>query len=175
MKIQILVFLLAAAAAAMAILTQSAAAVRDQKLIETTCKNTPDYKLCITIIMADPSSPRKELPDLALVVVADIKNTTIHTLATIDALKKTSPPKLAPPLNKCKEVYTVVLEANIPVAEQATWGNPKFAENAMADTKIEVVNCEKAFKGVAPSPLSAENKYMADVASIARGIIRNLL
>ncbi|KAH6771622.1 hypothetical protein C2S52_005707 [Perilla frutescens var. hirtella] len=153
----------------------SARNVNDQNLIETTCKNTPDYNLCTAIIRADPKSAAAELQDLGLIVVAAIKKRTQQVMATIDSLTKTSPKNLLPPLKQCRKYYNAVLVGNIPVAEQTVWGNPKFAETAMADTKNEAEWCEEQFQGVAPSPLTADNKYVADAAAVARGIIRNLL
>lgn len=154
----------------------SAGGRKDQRLIETTCKNTPDYHLCISVIRADPKSATAELPDLALIVVAEIKKKTEEIIVSIEHLNKTGTKEMQTPLKKCRSFYNAVMVGNIPVAEKATWGNPKFAETAMADTKIEAEACERAFQKVPmPSPFTKENKYIADVAAVARGIIRNLL
>ncbi|XP_057806109.1 cell wall / vacuolar inhibitor of fructosidase 1-like [Salvia miltiorrhiza] len=152
------------------------AARKDQQLIETTCKNTPDYHLCIAVITADPSCRAAPLQDLALIVVAEIKKKTVEIIKEIEHLKKSGPKEMQPALKKCRSYYNAVQVGDIPVAEQATWGNPKFAETAMADAKIEAEMCEDAFLKVPnPSPFTKQNKYIADVAAVARGIIRNLL
>lgn len=147
--------------------------VKDMRLIETTCKNTPHYKLCMSIIMADSSSPGKVIQDLALVVVAHMKKTVIEMVDKIERLKQGSPKEVVAALQKCKDIYEEVVDVLIPEAERATWGNPKFAENAVADIKIEARLCENGFQH--PSPLSADNKYLQDVSDVARGVIRNLL
>ncbi|XP_042023695.1 cell wall / vacuolar inhibitor of fructosidase 1-like [Salvia splendens] len=164
-------------AAAMVIQASAARGRRkDEQLIETTCTNTPDYELCIKVIRADPNCASAPLQDLALITVAEIKRKTEAIIVEIEKLQKSGEEKMQPALTKCRSYYNAVMVGNIPVAEQTTWGNPKFAENAMADTKNEAVMCEKAFDKIpTPSPFTAENKYIADVAAVARGIIRNLL
>ncbi|KAH6781615.1 hypothetical protein C2S52_001630 [Perilla frutescens var. hirtella] len=148
---------------------------KDQNLIETTCKNTPDYKLCTSIIRADRGAAAADVPGLGLIVVAVVKKKTQEMLATINKQSKSAAKKLLPPLRRCKEVYKAVLEGDIPVAETAIRGNPKFAETAMADARIEANLCERAFEGVAPSPFTSQNNYVENVAAVARAIIRNLL
>ncbi|KAK9939822.1 hypothetical protein M0R45_016506 [Rubus argutus] len=59
-------------------------------------------------------------------------------------------------------------------ANQAiTTGNPKFAEQAMNEAANEANSCEDEFSR--GSPLTYENKAVADVAGVASAIVRILL
>ncbi|KAL3641876.1 hypothetical protein CASFOL_012691 [Castilleja foliolosa] len=146
----------------------------DQTLIETTCKRTPNYPLCIKTIRAEPTSSNADVAGLGLILVQAVKTKSKMALSSARRLGKTQP-KMAKPLKECADVYKAVIEADVPMAEQSIRGNPKFAENGMADAAVEADVCEAAFRGVAKSPLTAENNAVRDVAVVARAIIRNLL
>ncbi|KAL8486088.1 hypothetical protein ACS0TY_022989 [Phlomoides rotata] len=146
----------------------------DQNLIETTCKRTPDYRLCTAIIRANPDGGAADLPGLGLIVVDVVKQKSHEALSIINKLTKSGQPKLRPALRRCTEVYKAVLEGDIPVVSQSIWGNPKFAETAVADAGAEAGLCDEAVGGKVPE-LSKVNNYVVRVAGVARAIIRNLL
>ncbi|GFP97225.1 cell wall / vacuolar inhibitor of fructosidase 1 [Phtheirospermum japonicum] len=146
----------------------------DQNLIETTCKHTPNYPLCIKTIRAEPTSAGADVAGLGFILVEAVKAKSKVALSAARRLSRTQP-KLAKPLKECADVYKAVIEADVPEAEQSVRGNPKFAENGMADAAVEADVCEAAFKGVAKSPLTAANNAVRDLAVVARAIIRNLL
>lgn len=149
---------------------------KDQNLIETTCKNTPNYHLCMTTLRANRGSASADVAGLGLIMVGAVKAKSKEALSAINKLSKSGQPKLSQALHQCKEVYNAVLEGDVPEAEQAVRGNPKFAENGMADAAVEADTCEGAFEGVvAKSPLSGVNTAVRDLAVVARAIIRNLL
>ena len=70
-----------------------------------------------------------------------------------------------------------VVKADVPSAIQALdGGQPKFAEDGMADTVVEAEACERSFSGRGQkSPLTQMNKDIENVANVARAIIRMLL
>lgn len=135
-------------------------------LIETTCKNTPNYQLCINTLRGSPESATADVAGLALIMVDAVKGKTEQALSTVN---KSAQPKL----QRCTNYYNAVLKADVPMAEAALRkGDPKFAEQGMSDAATEADLCERT---VAPSPLSAVNKDLRDLALVATAIIRNLL
>lgn len=146
-------------------------------LIETTCKSTPNYRLCATTLKANPgSNTAGDVADLGLIMVAAVKAKSREALSTIQKLIRRRQPKLSQALERCAEVYKAVVEGDVAVAEQVLRGNPKFAETAMAGVAVEADTCDGAFEGVVVrAPLSGINKAVHDLATVARAIIRNLL
>ncbi|EYU45481.1 hypothetical protein MIMGU_mgv1a021463mg, partial [Erythranthe guttata] len=130
--------------------------IKDQNLIATTCKNTPNYRLCINTLQADRGSAAADVAGLGLIMVAAVKEKSKEALSTVNKLlvKSGSNPKKA--LQQCRDAYKAVLEGDVPEAEQSLRGNPKFAENGMADVAVEADSCEAAFGG--KSPLTVVNK-----------------
>ncbi|XP_052620057.1 cell wall / vacuolar inhibitor of fructosidase 1 [Lactuca sativa] len=151
-------------------------AMADRQFIENTCKSTPSYNLCLSILLANPKSQNADLTGLALFVVDAVKNKGVKTLQQIDSLKK-SMPELTPTLMQCGDVYKIVVGVDVPLTINAlNLGNPKFGEDGMADTTIESQACERSFQEHGQtSPLTNMNKDMEDVANVARAIIRMLL
>ncbi|KAI3522649.1 hypothetical protein L1887_00597 [Cichorium endivia] len=151
-------------------------ATADRLLIENTCKGTPSYNLCLSILLADPNSQNADLTGLATIVVYAVKNNGYQTLQQIVALKK-SQPELTAALTQCGEVYKAVVDVDVPLSINAlNLGNPKYAEDGMADTAVESQACERSFQDHAQtSPMTNANKAMEDVANVARAIIRMLL
>ncbi|GFQ04444.1 cell wall / vacuolar inhibitor of fructosidase 1 [Phtheirospermum japonicum] len=150
--------------------------LKDQTLIETTCKNTPNYQLCISTIHASPSSAGADVAGLGLIVVDAVRAKTEAATSAIDKLKQLHP-DMTRALEKCRDTYDAVLKADVPEAVAALKkGIPKFAESGMADVAWEAEICEGGFKEVgAESPLRGVNKDLHDLAEVAVGIIRNLL
>ncbi|KAL7080831.1 hypothetical protein ACP275_14G002700 [Erythranthe tilingii] len=146
--------------------------IKDQNLIATTCKNTPNYRLCINTLQADRGSAAADVAGLGLIMVAAVKEKSREALSAVNKLlvKSRTNPKA---LQQCRDAYKAVLEGDVPEAEQSLRGNPKFAENGMADVAVEADSCEAAFGG--KSPLTVVNKAVRDLAVVARAIIRNLL
>ncbi|XP_022883514.1 cell wall / vacuolar inhibitor of fructosidase 1-like [Olea europaea var. sylvestris] len=118
-------------------------------------------------------SINEDVAGLGLIMVAAVKAKAKETMKAITKLK-VSRPELRIALNDCSDRYNAILVGDVPEAEQALRGNPKFAENGMADSSIEAVACEENFKKV-KSPLTGFNNKMRDLSDVARAIIRNLL
>lgn len=77
-------------------------------------------------------------------------------------------------MDQCNLSYKAILEGDVPEAYAGLPGNPKFAENGVADAKIEASICEDEFPE-GQSPLTSLNQRMEKICDIARAIIRNLL
>ncbi|XP_027339316.1 cell wall / vacuolar inhibitor of fructosidase 1-like [Abrus precatorius] len=144
----------------------------DVKLIEDTCKQTPNPNLCVQLLKADPRSSGADIEGLALILVDVIKGKANEALNKINQLLKGKVEKNA--LISCAGKYKAILEADVPQATEALkTGNPKFAEDAASDSAVEATSCEKGFSG--KSPLTNENNGMNDVANVTRAVVRLLL
>lgn len=148
----------------------------DKRLIESTCKATPSYNLCISTLLSNPKSSSGDVRDLGIIMVGATKAKATRAIQHIKSLY-TSHPELRRSLNECAQMYLAVVRADVPSAMQALdGGQPKFAEDGMADTAVETQACERSFSGRGQkSPLTQMNKDIENVANVARAIIRMLL
>ncbi|XP_015867826.2 cell wall / vacuolar inhibitor of fructosidase 1 [Ziziphus jujuba] len=148
----------------------------DEKLIESTCRQTPNYDLCVSSLKSDPKSSTADVPGLALILVNLIKSKATETLNQIDSLLKRGPgagEKQA--LDSCHSKYHAILEGDVPQAIEAlTKGNYKFAEDGANDAANEANSCESDFPS-GSSPLTDMNKYVHDVSAIAATVVSTLL
>nr|AFK44620.1 unknown [Lotus japonicus] len=145
----------------------------DAQLVAKTCKNTPYPSACPQFLQADPRSSSADVTGLALIMVDVIQAKTNGVLNKISQLLKGGGDK--PALNSCQGRYNAILKADIPQATQALkTGNPKFAEDGVADASVEANTCESGFSS-GKSPLTSENNGMHIATEVARAIIRNLL
>ncbi|VVA94682.1 unnamed protein product [Arabis nemorensis] len=97
-------------------------------------------------------------------------------LNTIGQIKQAYKTKLSfkHALDECNFAYKVIVKDGLPEADEALPGNPKFAEDGVADCKTEASICEDGFsKG--QSPLTSSNQRMEKISDIARAIVRMLL
>ncbi|KAL3351192.1 hypothetical protein AABB24_019677 [Solanum stoloniferum] len=149
----------------------------NNNLVETTCKNTPNYNLCVKTLSLDKRSQTAgDITTLALIMVDAIKSKANQAANTISKLRHSNPPQAwKDPLKNCAFSYKVILTASMPEAIEAlTKGDPKFAEDAMVGTSGDAQECEDNFKSKSP-PLSKLNIDVHDLSDINRAIIRNLL
>ncbi|KAK7348026.1 hypothetical protein VNO80_22574 [Phaseolus coccineus] len=147
----------------------------DESLIESTCKKTPNYNLCLQYLKANPGSSTASVSGLALIMVNVMKAKAYDALKIIhDLQKKGAGPKQQGALKSCASNYNAVLVADIPEATEALQkGDPKFAENGANDAANEATYCEDEFSG--NSPLTKQNNAMHDVAAVTAAIVRLLL
>ncbi|KAI3706895.1 hypothetical protein L6452_24950 [Arctium lappa] len=150
--------------------------IGDRRLIESTCKATPSYNLCLSTLLSNPKSSSGDVSDLGLIMVGATKVKATLAIQRIKTLYR-SHPELRRSLNECAQVYMAVVKADVPSAVQALdGGQPKFAEDGMADTAVEAESCERSFSGRGlKSPLTQMNTDIKNVANVARAIIRMLL
>lgn len=149
--------------------------INGSDLVESTCKRTPNYELCVKVVSADPRAQgAADMATLAMIMVDAVKAKSEETATMINNLQKTRP-DLKTPLEECAFQYKVILTASIPEAHDALRkGNPKFAEDGVAGSSGSAQECELGFqKG--QSPLTAFNTQVHDLSDVARAIIRNLL
>ncbi|KAI3792257.1 hypothetical protein L2E82_06132 [Cichorium intybus] len=151
-------------------------AMGDRKLIESTCKATPSYNLCLSTLLSNPKSSSGDVSDLGLIMVGATRVKATQAIQHIKSLYR-SHPELRRSLNQCAQMYMAVVKADVPSAIQALdGGQPKFAEDGMADTAVEAQACERSFSdGGHKSPVTVMNKGVENIANVARAIIRMLL
>ncbi|KAH0676604.1 hypothetical protein KY285_024405 [Solanum tuberosum] len=115
---------------------------------KTTCKNTPNYNLCLKTLLHDERSASGDITTLALIMVDAIKakaNQGAEIISTL--LNSNHPEEWTVPLKKCAFSYKVILTVSLPLAIEAlTKGNPKFAEDCMVGCFGDSQNCEENFK-----------------------------
>lgn len=150
----------------------------DEKLIESVCKNTPNFDLCVSSLKSDPKSSTADVPGLAIIMVHIIKEKAAKALNRIRELLKKGPggSKEKQALSSCANRYNAIIEADVPEAIEAlTRADYKFAEDGIADAAVEADACEHGFSSLGSSPLTEMNKDMNEVSNVARAIVRTLL
>ncbi|XP_010549010.1 PREDICTED: cell wall / vacuolar inhibitor of fructosidase 1 [Tarenaya hassleriana] len=159
--------------AAVVVMTMMSGVRSDEVFIEKTCKQTPNYNLCVSLLKSDPRGSSADTTGLALILVDHIKATATETLKKISRLYKKRR-ELREPLVSCTSKYKAILEADVPSAVEAlSKGVPKYAEDAVVDAGVEASICERGFHG--KSPLTALTKSLEDISDVARPIVRMLL
>ncbi|KAJ4886784.1 hypothetical protein Rs2_26532 [Raphanus sativus] len=142
-------------------------------IVDKTCKQTPDYTLCLSLLRSDPSSASADTVGLGLILVNKIKALGTQTLGQINVAYKTKP-MLKRQLDECKLRYKTIVDADVHTAIIAIKGNPKFAESAVVDAGVEASVCEGGFpKG--QSPLTGLTQKMNKICDVTRAIVRMLL
>ncbi|KAG4180587.1 hypothetical protein ERO13_A10G174050v2 [Gossypium hirsutum] len=135
----------------------------DINLIQTNCKKTPFYDLCVLTLKSDPR-------------IVNAK--AIATLNQISALlKSVKDPTLEKALEGCIVSYNTIIQGDIPVAIDAIEkNNPKFAVQSATDAGNEAQACENSFAEKASnSPIFSGNKAVHDLSVLLQSIASLLL
>lgn len=144
-------------------------------LIDDTCAHTPYPEACKSAVRSDPRGGTDDVAKLGLIVVdklADSSNKDVVKIKSLIGSEKD--PKVKKALTVCSDNYKFILESLIGSASQAfSFGNPKFAEDAMNESKRVTEECESGFDG--KSPITAENTVAKELSAVASGIARLLL
>nr|AGC75063.1 vacuolar invertase inhibitor [Solanum lycopersicum] len=153
----------------------------NNNIIRATCRETPYYSLCLSVLESDPRSYKAEGSDdittLGLIMVDAVKSKSIEIMKKLKELEKSNP-EWRVPLNQCYMVYNTVLRADVTVAVEALKrGVPKFAEDGMDDVVVEAQTCEFSFNYYNKSdfPISNMSKDIVELSKVAKSIIRMLL
>ncbi|KFK39050.1 hypothetical protein AALP_AA3G194200 [Arabis alpina] len=128
--------------------------------VDKTCKQTPHYTLCLSLLRSDPSSSTANTAGLSLFLVDKIKALGITTLRHIDRAYEMKP-MLKRPLDKCNSRYKRIVGEYVKTAITAIKGNPKFAEGAIASFSIEASLCEEGFAKELIKPVHEEGQIWA--------------
>ncbi|XWS38915.1 hypothetical protein CRYUN_Cryun18bG0004400 [Craigia yunnanensis] len=146
-------------------------------LIETTCKQTPFFDLCVSTLQADPRSSSADVAGLAHIAADSVNAKATATLNQITGLLKSAgDPNLLKALQGCVDKYNAIIQADIPVAIEAiVKGNPKFAVSSATDAANEAQNCENSFANPPNSPITDSNKAVHDLSTVLESIASLLL
>ncbi|MBA0749719.1 hypothetical protein Gogos_003617 [Gossypium gossypioides] len=150
----------------------------DINLIQTTCKKTPFYDLCVLTLKSDPRSSTADVSGLARIVADSVNAKAIATLNQISALlKSVKDPTLEKALEGCIVSYNTIIQADIPVAIDAIEkNNPKFAVQSATDAGNEAQACENSFaEKPSNSPIFSGNKAVHDLSVVLQSIASLLL
>ncbi|KAL3508194.1 hypothetical protein ACH5RR_033576 [Cinchona calisaya] len=143
-------------------------------VINYTCRKTPNFQLCTSILRSNPKSGGTDVTGLGLIMVGSLESKANSALQTIKLLLKTEP-HLKIPLTQCIKKYSFILKYDVTEAFEALrLGDPKFGEDSMNDSAMVVQECEDGFKHCT-SPISNVNKDAHDISAVAAAIIRLLL
>ncbi|KAK8548860.1 hypothetical protein V6N13_054372 [Hibiscus sabdariffa] len=146
-------------------------------LIETTCKTTPFYNLCISALQSDPEGPSADIPGLARIGANKVKAKATATLRQIRAsLKEAKDPSLKTALLDCVDFYNAIVEYDVPMAIDAVVkGDPKFGVQGLNDAANEALACARRFENLPKSPIEGNNKVVHDLSAVVASIIALLL
>ncbi|MCD9640846.1 hypothetical protein HAX54_026552 [Datura stramonium] len=148
---------------------ETISSINNNNLVETTCKNTPNYNLCLKTLLPDERSASGDITTLALIVVDAIEAKAKQASEIISMLRNSNPPAAwRVPLKECAFSYKVILTVSLPEAIEAlTKGNPKFAEDGMVGCLGDSQDCEENFKS-SISPLTALNSAVHELSGLVR-------
>ncbi|XVF66079.1 hypothetical protein PTKIN_Ptkin10aG0005500 [Pterospermum kingtungense] len=146
-------------------------------IIESTCKKTPSFDLCVSTLQADPRSSSADVADLARIAADTVNAKATATLNQITLLLTTATdPNLKKALQDCVDKYNAIIKADIPTAIDAiVKGNPKFAISSATDAANEAQSCENGFADPLKSPITDSNKAVHDLSSVLESIASSLL
>ncbi|MED6172464.1 hypothetical protein PIB30_050341 [Stylosanthes scabra] len=166
MKTITLFFLIALTSSPSTIHCRTLIIPNDANLIESTCRRTPNYNVCIQSLKSNPASLSADVRGLALIMVKVMASKANDGINIIRELQRSGPSSA---LNSCAGKYNAILVGDIPQATQALQGgNAKFAESAANDVANEATFCENGFAG--RSPITTQNNVMRDVSVVTAAI-----
>lgn len=151
--------------------------IRVDNLIEQTCKETPNYDLCISSLQSDPRSSNSDVKELAIIMIDVIKDKATQTLNHINHLLNNSSSSqnigVKQELNSCTRQYSTIVKIDVLEASQyLSKGLFKIAEENINNAGVQANSCEEGLSG--GSILSDKNQFMNDLVAVVTAIIRSL-
>ncbi|GKV09225.1 hypothetical protein SLEP1_g20762 [Rubroshorea leprosula] len=148
-------------------------------LIDQTCKQTPFYELCTSILLSNPKSADADIAGLARIMVTSLDSKASDTLDQINDLLEdtlTLDPATQQALALCAERYNVILTGDIPqTIAGLDRGNYKFAQKGTNDAALEASACEKGFPSKRKSPINELNKEVRHISIVAAAIVKVMI
>ncbi|GLU08544.1 hypothetical protein SLE2022_254500 [Rubroshorea leprosula] len=138
-------------------------------IIQPTCKKTPFYDLCVSVLQTDSRSATADVQGLAVVAADKLAGKSTATLKQITSLAKKDPRYKA-----CLESYNIVVKYDMQEILQAVSGDPKFAEQGASDVANEADTCGKSIQSF-KSVVADSNKFVHDFSLVVVAIVRLLL
>lgn len=139
----------------------------DAKLIDQTCRKTPDYNLCVQSIKLDPRSSGADVVGLAIIIIDAVGHKATITMNKINELLKQTPGNQA--LVDCSNEYAQIIDDFVPTSKfTVNSGTYSVAKAFMKITPKNALSCEQSFKG--RSPLTNLNNDLIKVANVAEAV-----
>ncbi|PRQ39504.1 putative pectinesterase inhibitor domain, Cell wall/vacuolar inhibitor of fructosidase [Rosa chinensis] len=148
-------------------------------LIDQTCKQTPNYNLCVSSLKSNPRSSAADVKGLAIIMVEVVKSKANDTLNKIwaELLRHEDPV-----IRNCYDHYGYMVGAFIPdiygdLTSRGLGGrfvryNPAQAERRLHnDIILRVDHCQNGFGQGRRSPFAKENKATHEAAVVAAAIV----
>ncbi|XP_051152691.1 cell wall / vacuolar inhibitor of fructosidase 1-like [Andrographis paniculata] len=140
-------------------------------LIESTCKSSDSYSLCVSTLEADGRSANaSDARQLAQILVDAVRAKAEQALYSL---------RQQPSVQQCSAAYRSILDEDVPKAQQGLQtGNPQLAGEGMADAAAAAAACQHSLvsaSGNKQSVLSVVSQVVRAVAQIARSIITSVL
>lgn len=147
----------------------------DVALVNQTCRQTPDYKLCENLLRNDPRSFNvKEAKGLASIMVDIIHVKASQSVNKINELLKSQGDDQQASLNSCVDNYSGIINEDLPDASEALGNDDNMTvEDRLKDITFEVDLCDEKFSGTS-NPLKDVNKATHDAATIGATIAARL-
>lgn len=145
-------------------------------LIHETCKQTPNYNLCVKTLESSLESSHADLKGLAEIMIGSLESRAALTLHHIRHMLRdvNMEYEKRKALRSCASHYKVILRGDVPqIIEPLERGDYKYAEQGTRDVAAEAHSCENAFSG--KSLLARMNHLVHDISIVATSIVRTIL
>ncbi|XP_073137746.1 cell wall / vacuolar inhibitor of fructosidase 2-like [Henckelia pumila] len=149
---------------------------KDMTLIESVCKKTHDFKLCVSTLISNPLSFNStDVKGLARIMIGILQAKTDGILATIDRMSKNeSDPRIRDCLiDDCYPEYDKGAELLQQAIEDLESGSLRYAITDVLWAKDDAETCQECFEEPIKlkSPVTAINSYYVALCHIAEDIM----
>lgn len=151
------------------IIAQSSYVTADSGLVDRVCKQTSDYKFCISALNSDPRTPGADQFTLAYVAFGLAYRKASSTQGQITSLLRNSTGPVHQHLKQCQGYYaTAIVKIREALAnlDSETYDGLDGLATKAGDGAID---CESAFKGT-KSPLTDSNKDLKGLSEICAAV-----
>ncbi|XP_074283954.1 cell wall / vacuolar inhibitor of fructosidase 1-like [Silene latifolia] len=145
-------------------------------LIDFTCKQTPDYNLCVSTLKSDPRTPSaKDVKALATILVDQVHRKAILTQGHTRALSKDPifDSKTKEFLTRCTIRYGHILNWIVSAKLSMAANDYSKAQDYIKALPTHIELCEREFESLAhvKSPITDVSKAMDDIAKVAVAVV----
>ncbi|KZV34957.1 cell wall [Dorcoceras hygrometricum] len=148
---------------------------KDMAFIESVCKKTHDYKLCVTCLKSNPRSFNADVKGLALIMMEAMQSKVDGILKVISRLRNnTSDPDMQSCLDDaCHEEYANITPFIQFAIEHLQSNSLDFALLGVDDAYLGIQACEECTPP--KSSMTPINTYFVSLLKITEDILRILM
>ncbi|KAK8664445.1 hypothetical protein V6N13_084235 [Hibiscus sabdariffa] len=146
-------------------------------LVETTCKSTPFYNLCVSTLESDPDSSRTDIPGLAIIGANRLNAKVYDSFKEIASLlEEAKDESLKKALVECDDHYKTIITYNVlSVIKTVRTSRAYVGRDAMNDAAKEALACASGFENQPTFPIKDSNKVVHDLSAVVSSIITLLV